>query len=661
MEGKKEKMDKKYDSLFKPFKIKDMELRNRIVMAPMHTKFASESGETTDRLISYLVERARGGVGLIILENTCIDWVYGRAAGNPITIHDNLNRSGLSNIALAVHRYGAKIVTQLHHTGRQNLRSNIVGGKAPIAPSPVKSKIGGDEPRALEEHEIEEIIQMYVDAAIRTKDAGFDGVELHGAHGYLLTQFFSPYTNRRNDKWGGSFKNRARFPLEVIRRIRAEVGPKFPILYRLSAEERIPGGTILEDTLKLVKLLDENGVDCFDITAGIYDSIEWIYTLQGVEPGSLIPLAESIKRVTSKPVIGVSRLGWDIGYAAKILQENKVDLISIGRSLLADPEIPKKTYEGRINEICPCLACNDCVAKQNQGWQLHCTVNPILGNEYLSLLNPVKISKNVVIIGGGPSGIQCAITAAQIGHKVTLLEKSKQLGGQLLGASKPQYKKKEIEALLRYYNIMLSGLGVNIKLNTKITEEAIQTIPELEKANVLICALGCVPAYPTFQGGEYAINALDLLLTNNEGVGENVIVVGASGVGIDTALFLKEKPDRKVKVLEQTDKIGGDLNEFLLRHTLTMAKEKDIEFYSNCRVEKIERGKVYADTLNGNKIFIADTIIAACGFVPLETEQMKKVFEKKGKQVFVIGSCASTCENKIFDATQSGFWTALEI
>ena len=196
-------MDKNLAVLFEAFQINKMKLRNRIVMAPMHTKFASETGEVTDRMIGYLIERARGGVGLIVYENTCIDWQYGRAAGNPTTIHDDLNRSGLSNVALAVHRHGVKIVTQLHHTGRQNLRSNIGGGLQPVAPSPVKSKIGGDEPRALEEQEIENIIQMYVDAARRTKDAGFDGVELHGAHGYLLTQFFSPYTNRRTDKWGG--------------------------------------------------------------------------------------------------------------------------------------------------------------------------------------------------------------------------------------------------------------------------------------------------------------------------------------------------------------------------------------------------------------------------------------------------------------------------
>lgn len=254
-------MNQNLSILYEPFRLKNLELKNRLVMAPMHTKFSSETGEVTDRLSAYLEARARGGIGLIVLENTCIDWVYGRPAGNPVTIHDDMCRSGLSNIPLAVHRHGARIVTQLQHTGRQNVRSNIPGGMQPLAPSAVKSNRGGDEPRPLEEHEIERIIQQFVDGARRSKESGFDGVELHGAHGYLLTQFFSPYTNRRTDKWGGNLSNRARFPLEIVRRIRAEVGANFPILYRLSAEERIPGGTTLEDSLQLVRMLDEAGVD----------------------------------------------------------------------------------------------------------------------------------------------------------------------------------------------------------------------------------------------------------------------------------------------------------------------------------------------------------------------------------------------------------------
>jgi len=641
--------------LSEPITINGMKIKNRIVMAPMHTKFASESGEVTDRMIAYLVERARGGVGLIILENTCIDWIYGRAAGNPVTIHDDLNRSGLSNIALAVHRYGVKIVTQLHHTGRQNLRSNIGGRKAPVAPSPVKSKIGGDEPRALEEHEIEEIIQMYVDAARRTKDAGFDGVELHGAHGYLLTQFFSPYTNRRTDKWGGSLKNRARFPLEVVRRIRSEVGPGFPILYRLSAEERIPGGTTLEDTLRLVKMLEEAGVDCFDVTAGIYDSIEWIYTLQGVKPGALIPLAHAVKNVTTRPVIGVSRLGWDLEYAAQVLREKKVDLVAIGRSLLADPHLIKKSLEGKKEEIRRCIACNDCVAMENKGWQLHCTINPILGNEYLDPLKPAKEKKKVLVVGAGPAGMECAITAKKRGHDVVLVEKQKQLGGQMRAASTPAYKKQEISSLIGFYSTMMEKLGIEIKLNTEINENTYKNY----RADVVVLAVGAKPVCPPFKGWENTVSAYEVLISNGQGVGNEVIVIGSSGVGIDVGLFLMEKKGRNVTILEKEDEIGGDLNEFLKRHTLKMAQDAGINFISGCEVMKVDKGKVFTRTLLGEKEFKCDTVVAACGFEAMCTDELKKLFEKEGSEVFVIGSAMEP--GMIFDATQSGFWTGVEI
>jgi len=648
-------MNEKLAILYEPFQLKGMKLKNRLVMAPMHTKFASEAGEVTDRMISYLVERARGGVGLIVLENTCIDWIYGRAAGNPVTIHDDLCRSGLSNIALAVHRYGTKIVTQLHHTGRQNLRSNIGGGLQPVAPSVVKSQIGGDEPRALEEFEIEEIIQMYVDAARRTKDAGFDGVELHGAHGYILTQFFSPYTNRRADKWGGNLRNRARFPVEVVRRIRAEVGKEYPILYRLSAEERIPGGTTLEDTLKLVQMLEEAGVDCFDVTAGIYDSIEWIYTLQGVSPGSLIPLAEAVKKVTDKPVIGVSRLGWDLEYAAQTVIAGKVDLVAMGRSLLADPNLPKKYYSGAVDEIAPCIACNECVAMENRGWQLRCVVNPLLANEYLEPIKPTSNSKNVLVIGGGPAGMQCSAIAAMRGHKVTLAEKADKLGGQLLAAATVGYKSKEIGALVRYQEKMIRKYGVAVRLNTEIYNS--DSLPI--KPDVVILALGATPYCPEFPGSEFIINAYDLLINKDHNIGNQVVVIGASGVGIDVALYLTETGERQVTVVEKNDIIGGDVNEFLIRHIMAMAVDKNIEFLSNWKAVSVEKKKITGQTLFGQSEIKCDAVVAACGFIPRPAVELQKLFEKCGSDVHIVGSALEA--GTIFEATQSGFWTGAEI
>jgi len=649
-------MKNKNSKLFHPFKIKGMELKNRVVMAPMHTKFASESGEVTDRMISYLVERAKGGAGLIILENTCIDWKYGRAAGNPVTLHDDLNRSGLSNIALAVHRYNTKIVSQLHHTGRQNLRSNIDGREAPVAPSVVKSKIGGDEPRALTEEEIELIIQQYVDAARRTKDAGFDGVELHGAHGYLLTQFYSPYTNRREDKWGGSRRNRARFPYEVVRRIRAEVGEEFPIFYRLSAEERIEGGTTLEDTIYLVKLLEEAGVDCFDISAGIYDSIEWIYTLQGVAPGSLISLAEAVRKNTTKPVVGVSRLGWDLKFAEKVLDEDKVDLVAIGRSFLADSHLIQKYYEGKEEDIIPCIACNECVAMENKGWQLHCVVNPLLASEYLQPVQKSQSPKQVVVIGSGPAGMQCAITASQCGHKVTIIEETNNLGGQLIAASTPRYKSKEIGSLLKYFETQVKKNKVKVLLNTQLDSKILATL----KPDVAIIAVGARPNISGFTGTENVVSAYKVLHEKKSNLGKKIAIIGSSGVGIDVALYLKENnEDREIIVLEKSDEIGGDLNEFLKRHTTDMAEKQKIKFLTGCEVTDIKPNKVIASTYLGLQEISCDAVVAACGFKVNRVDEIERLLNDKNIPFTKIGSAVKA--GTIFEATQGGFWAAVDI
>lgn len=648
-------MDEERAVLFEPFQINTMTLRNRIVMAPMHTKFASESGEVTDRLTSYLAERSRGEVGLIILENTCIDWVYGRAAGNPVTIHDDLNRTGLSNLALTVHRYGAKIVTQLHFTGRQNLRSNIVGGMAPVAPSPVKSNIGGDEPRALKEHEIEDLIEKYVDAARRTQECGFDGVELHAAHGYIFTQFFSPLTNRRHDKWGGSFQNRARFPLEVVRRIRNEVGPDFPILYRLSVEERVPGGTTLEDSLRLIQMLDDAGVDCFDVTAGIYDSMEWIFTTQGVPPGSLLPLAEAVKRVTDKAVIGISRLGWDLSIGAKAVRNGTVDLVSIGRSFLVDPHITKKYREGRLEEIRPCIACNDCVGMMFKGWRVHCVVNPVLGSEYLEPVRPASRSKRVVVIGGGPAGMECACVAAQRGHHVTLLEKTDRLGGLLLAAAKPAYKRREIEAVIRYYRVMMEKLGVTVQYGVEISGG----LPEELRAETVVVATGAVPSRRGFPGSEHTMTALDVLQGDAQWVGRDVVIIGASGVGLDVAMFLVQENGRNVTVVEKTDRIGGDVNDILKGNLIRWCEEKHVQFMTCTEAVGAEKGKLYIKTLTEDRVLVCDSMVLAVGFQSQTPPGLVSRLEKDGIPVHVIGSAQNP--GKIFEATQSGFWTAIEI
>ena len=648
-------MNEQLSILFEPFRVKGLELKNRLVMAPMHTKFASESGEVTDRLIAYLAERARGGVGLIVLENTCIDWVYGRPMGNPVSIHDDMCRSGLSNIPLAVHRYGARVVTQLQHTGRQNVRSNIPGALQPVAPSAVKSKRGGDLPRALQEEEIEAIIQMFVEGARRSREAGFDGVELHGAHGYLLTQFFSAYCNRRTDQWGGSLVNRARFPVEVVRRIRREVGDDFPILYRMSAEERIPGGTTLEDTLQLVGMLEQAGVDCFDVSAGIYDSIEAIYSLYGQPPGALLPLATAVKRVSDKPVIGISRLGWDLEYAVQAVTAGRVDLISMGRSLLADPYLPKKYHDGAREEIIPCIACNDCIGMMERGWQLRCVVNPQLSNEYLDPVKAAVRSRNVLVVGGGPAGMQCALTAAMRGHRVTLVEQHSRLGGQLLAAAVVAEKAAEMNALIGYFETMLNKYGVTVELDTEVTAPGALPV----QPDVVVLAIGAKPDHPDFPGSERVISAVDLLTGKSTAIGRKIVVIGANGVGIDAALYLSQTDDRQLTVVDTEHEAGYDLNEFLRLYLVSVSHQRGIRFLTDWKVTSIGVDHVSGLTPTGEQTIECDAVVGSCGFSSRSSLQLQREFEQRGASVHVVGSALDP--GMIFEATQSGFWIGAEI
>ena len=644
-----------YSELFQPISIGTMSVRNRIVMPPMHTKFASESGEATDRIIQYMVERARGGVGLIILENTCIDWELGRAAGNPITIHDDLFRTCLSDLTQAVHRHGAKIVTQLHHAGRQNLRSNTVGNQQPIAPSVVQSEVGGDLPREMTEEDIEKAIQQFVDAARRTKEAGFDGVELHGAHGYLLTEFLSPHTNRRTDKWGGSFENRCRFPVEVVRRVRKEVGPDYPLLYRYSCEERRPqgGGLELEEGVKFAKVLENEGVDCLDVSAGIYESMPWIFTMQGTPPGALVPLAAAVKAEVKVPVIAVSSLGWDPDLANEVIKSGQADMVSMGRSLLADPEIPNKIRENRPYEIRRCIRCNECIGFLFKGWRLACIVNPELGHEYKNLVQPAARPKRIVVVGGGPAGLEYAITAARRGHRVTVLEKSDRVGGQLNIAAVPAYKHEELSHLVQYFEAMLKRWGVDLQLGVEGTAETItQYHPEL-----VVLAIGSEPASLSFPGADRIKLATDVLVNGAAGLGNHVCVVGGSGVGLDVAMFLWEK-GKKVTVLEQLDDIGTELAFPLQWQLKNLLEEREVEVLTGHEVVGVSDKGVKAKVNGTTKEIACDDIVAAVGFACLDTSGLETALSQVGIPVKRVGSCIEP--GRIDAAVHGAFWAALE-
>ncbi len=554
------------EPLFQEGRIGNLWLKNRLIQAPMHSRFATEFGEVDERLIAYLEARARGGVGLIILENTAIDWVYGRAAGNPVRIDDDVFVTGLHDLVQAVHRAGAKIASQLHHAGRQNMSANIVGGLAPLAPSPIQSKVGGDPPKEMTVEEIERVIDQFRQGARRTRQAGFDAVEIHGAHGYLPTQFLSPATNQRTDEWGGSFENRARFGVEIAKAVREAVGDDYPVLFRVSLEERTEGGLTAEEGLAFCKLI-EPYVDLLDVSAGIYESMEWIFTMQGTEPGSLLQLARTVKEAVGVPVAAISRLGWMLEDAARAVENGEIDFVSMGRTQLADPDLVKKTRRGESKRVRRCIACNECVGGfLFKGWRTQCVINPELGIEYRlpELKRPAAEPKRVLVVGGGISGCEAAKVAAERRHDVTLVEREGRLGGLLWGQGAPQFKRRELDTLIAFYEAELEHLGVDVRLGVEATEEL------ASQYDVVLLATGTEPV----EVPDGMLEAVSVLCARELPPGDPVTIVGSSHYGSHAAAFALEQgrmtrfvpePGLQVHLDDINPLLAGQILDYLMR------------------------------------------------------------------------------------------------
>lgn len=616
------------DILYSPARIGRLRLKNRFIQSPMHSKFASEFGEVSDKLVNYLVARARGGVSMIILENTAVDWDFGRAAGNPIRIDQDLFIAGLSDLTEAIHREGVLVSTQLHHAGRQNPTANTKDNRGPVGPSAITSSAIGDEPRALEVEEIHAIVQQFRDAARRSVMAGFDMIELHGSHGYLLTQFLSPQANHRTDEYGGSFENRARFPLDVVRAVREEVGPDFPISYRISLEERVEGGMDAEEGLAFCSLIEEY-VDVFNVTAATYESMDSIFMMQGREPAELLPLAERVKAIVSKPVIGISRLGWALAESAKAVEDGHLDFVALGRTQLTDSNLVLKVKNGESDRARRCIGCNECVGTfLFGGWRLRCVMNPELGYEAEAALALTSQSraKRVIVVGGGPAGVEAARAAALRGHKVTLLEKESRLGGHVLVASAAEYKHREMEAYVTYFERELEHVGVEVVLNT--TFDA--SFPGLLGVDTVVLATGGRAGSVAPPG---SIDAVEVMRTGALPAGP-VTVVGASEIGLNAAAFAAQQ-GRGVAVVTGEHEPGYDMNPILAAHTVKLLRALGVTFAT--AVPDDSSVRIWATP------WVADDVPApelAC-------------------EVIEVG--ARSVGGRLYQATQTGFWAGSRI
>jgi len=532
-----------FKSLFSPGHIGTLELKNRIVMAAMTTNYGTEDGYVSERLIDYHKERARGGTGLSIVEATCVDFPQGKFTLRQLSIDNDKYIPGLEKLTQAIHEEGGKAAIQIHHCGRTT-KFHIAGAQ-PVAPSPIP-RIGFDTPRALTVPEIESIVARYAEAARRAQIAGFDGVEIHACHDHLPAQFLSPFSNKRQDIYGGSLENRARFLLDMIKAIRKLVGENYPVWCRINGETRINGGISLDEPKEVARMTQDAGIDAIDVSTYPTTNKPPFYPL-----GFFLPLAERIKKAVNVPVIIVGRMNPQIGEEA--LREGKVDFISFGKALIADPEYSNKIAEGRLEDIIPCLGCINCMDsvlyRQEQSW---CMVNARMGKEREYCIKRTEKPKKIMVIGGGPAGMETARVAALRGHQVEIYEKSQSLGGQTRLASAAPYKG-AVKEFRDYLERQIKRLGVKVTLNKEIKAEDVEDA----KPDVAVVATGINSFIPDILG----INKTNTLLaeealSGKSEIGEKVIVIGGGLVGCETAHYLAEK-GKRVTIIEVMDQRLG--------------------------------------------------------------------------------------------------------
>jgi len=621
----------KFKRLFEPGKIGTMELKNRVIAAPLEKSYANPDGSVTQQYIDYTTERAKGGVSLIIPESTYID-PRGRGRIRQLGIYDDKLIPGLKRLTSAVHKYGAKVGMEIQFAGRQT--SSSITGLQLVAPSPVPCKVLTSEvPRELTIPEIHDLVKKFGEAARRAKKAGFDLIEIHGAHGYIVGQFLSPFSNQRTDDYGGTPEKRMRFPLEVVVEVRQVVGNDFPVAYRISADEYVEGGLTIDDVIPFVRRLEEAGVNLIDVSAGIYESMQWIVQPMSFPPGCLVDLGKKIKKVLTIPVAIAGRIN-DPEVAEKILEEGNADFISIGRALHADPYFLKKARDEKLEDIRKCPACMKCNDEVGTNLPISCSINPAAGREREFIIKPALEKKSVMIIGGGPAGMEAASVAAYRGHKVTLYEMRDTLGGQIRLASKVSHKR-ELSEVSKYLSCKVQNAGVKIKLNIEVTPQLVSQIGP----DVVVVATGAMPIIPFTPGvnREHVYTAVGVL-DEEVSVRGKALIMGGGLVGCETAMFLS-KQDIEIIIVEPTDKIGRDMGPgegwFLLNE---IANDPRIEVHTKTTVEEILDESVRIQTEGCYKEISVHSVVTAVGMA--SNNRLADILNASGvPDVYTIGDC----------------------
>ena len=639
-----------YERLMAPGKIGSMEIKNRIVMPPMGTGYHAPGGYVSQRFIDYLEARAKGGVGLIIIEVTAPS-VKCNVSNYQLTLGDDSYIPGLKQLADIIHSHGTKIAIQLQHSSWElkDGQPIQVGPSAVVAPARVMGVMKG-APHELTTDEVEERIQWLADAAVRAQEAGLDGVEMHAAHQYLIASFLSPVTNQRKDKYGGTLENRFRFLTETIEAARKKVGGDFPVWSRINGREYgFDGGLTIEETTQMVPALEKAGSDAIHVSGyGAYSSA--IRAPICDIPGYLVPLAAEVKKASCVPVIAVGRLDMELGEA--LLETEKADFVAIGRRLIADPELPNKAAAGRLADVIPCINCMECIERPvKEGRGMACAINAATGRESAFRICPTDKARRVMVVGGGPAGMQAALIAALRGHRVALYEKTPELGGQLTIGRLPPHKE-EITHFLDYMNRRLQAAGVSVKPNISVTPEMVDD----ENPDVVIVATGGVPIIPDVPGVDLPHVYTAQRILAGQAVGQKVVVIGGGMVGCETAHFLYGK-NRDIAIVEMQKRLAGDMSPMVRKRLMDGLSENHVNTLKKTTCLAIKDKCVRVKTEQGEETEIpADTVVLAAGYQSNDT-LFSALKDREG--VYNIGDSANP--QRIREAIHAGYQTALSL
>ena len=641
--------------LFEPGKIGKLSLRNRIAMAPLGiVGFAEFDGRLSQRGIDYYIARARGGVGMIITGLFRVARWFEQPQDinfvRSVMVDHKMYVTRLNEFADTVHDYGAKVCVQLTAGVGRVAGPSYLQDVEPVAPSALSCYWDPDRmARELTLKEIEHLVHSFEFAAGVLSEAGIDAIELHGHEGYLFDQFKSALWNKRTDKYGGDLEGRLRFSTEIIEAIKRGAGADFPIIYRFGLEHHLPGGREVEEGLEIARKLEAAGVDALDVDAGCYETWHWPHPPTTQPPGCMVDMAAMVKEVVKIPVMAVGKLGYP-KLAEEVLERGKADFIILGRALLADPDWPNKVKAGQLEDIRPCLGDHECLRRIGSRRYLSCAVNPQVGKEREFTLTPAEKRKNVLVVGGGPGGMEAARVAALRGHKVTLWEKSNTLGGNLIPAAVPDFKL-DYQMLIDYLSTQIKKLGVAIELDKEATPELIEKM----KPDVVFVATGSTPITPDIPGinNTKVVTAIDILLGKQE-VGEKVAVIGGGLVGAETALYLAQKC-KKVTIIEILESIAQDAHKANRLHLLELLDKAKVDVLTNSNVIEVgEEGVIIASSNGEKSALTVDSVVLALGAQCYD--ELSGALKNKVPEVYAIGDCIEP--GKVINAIWGGFRTA---